>query len=769
MRVRTTRRWLWIMPVAIAAQCGLLLMSAAHGQEQKGEKQDDKKPPTVPPTKVEATPIPPTLAPPIEQPAPPTPASNPITNGGVFGSPAVQGYKADSATSGTKVNTPLIDYPGAISVIPLDLLKDQSVLRVDDLLRNVPSAVKILSDPASGRDDFALRGFEIGSRDVRWNGFTDPGLVTRDFANIQRVEVLSGPASVLYGSGSPSGLINFITKKPLDTSYNNFQFTTGSYNLQRYAIDSTGPLDEEGRFLYRINAAYQTNDSFRDFGWEQRTFIAPAFTYRISEDTSLSFDSSYTNDRKHQDTGLIFQNGAIIGPINRSLNEPTDWQHFQDYKAAVFLNHRFDDNWSARVGFFTNAYINPSYGTMPLSGGSAIAQGFGVPLGPTQILRQTNSVFDFGEQFYDAIAEVNGKFGSLFKHNVVLGTEVGWYHSNFNGATSDPLVPVPAIFDYANPVYGTVNNPALPGGFSANIMQERYGFYASDMIELNEHWKLLAGVRYDVVDTTASNSFNEVVGGFSVAGFPVIANDRTDYHISPRVGLIYQPIPETLSLYAAFAQSFDPPVTGIFASPTPLKPETGTMGEIGAKWDVIDKRLSLMAAGYIIDKKNVVAQESFITSTQIGEIRSTGAELSAVGKITREWSVVANYAYTSSIIVGNSGPGQIGNVGDRFRGIPYNNANLWTRYNLIDTDKQTFGIGLGIVYVGERFGDLDNTFSLPGFTRWDAGVFYKRNRLNASLYFENIFNRTYYSGSYDANTIFPGMPFNVRATMGITF
>jgi iron complex outermembrane receptor protein len=797
MQVRMTRRWLLSLAFSSAVLTGTLLLEGANAQDKKDEKKTDQKPPVLPPTKVEATPTTPTapaLGAPLEAPAP-APTGNPLANGGIFGSPAVQGYKADSATSGTKIDTPLINYPGTITVIPRDVIQDQQALVIDDILRNIPSAVK-LNYSFNLREDFILRGFEMGQYNFRWNGFTDPSFVTRDFFNVQRVEVMSGPASVLYGAGDPVGMINFITKQPQSDPSTNFQFVFGSFNLSRYSVDTTGPIDDDARMMYRVNAFYQQNDSFRDFGWSQRTGAAPVFTFMIDQNTALTFEGSYQDVVGHADTGLIYYNGAIQGPLNRSFNEPGDYQHTMDYKSLISLVHKFDDNFTGRIQFFNDDYhfrfkaVVPdvgdtaTYNNSVVPGYNAAIAGFGLPLlaplGPTQILRQLQEGFT-DEQFYDLRAELAGKFnGFFFKNTAVVGAEVAWYHSNNTYSSSDPaqglnLASIPAVppsfvFNFAHPVYNQASGMGGVAPGAAEIDQVRYGLYASDMVEITERWKLLLGVRYDIVNTEFANSFNSVTFGFPF-GFPTTDNNRIDYHVSPRVGLLYQPIPETLSFYATYTTSFDPPIGGLFIVPTAIAPEIGQSGEIGMKLDLFEKKLSLQAAAYIIDKRNVTTLQNFSTSVQLGEVRSSGAEFSAVGKITRNLSVIANYGYCDSRIV--SDPGDKAVLGDlsgvRFRGVPYNNANLWLRYNLIDNDTQTLGVGVGLVYVGERPGDLEADFNLPAYTRADSGIFYKRGRFNATAYFENISGTKYYSGSFDANTITPGTPFNFRVSMGFTF
>lgn len=742
-----------------------------------GQEKKDEKPPVLPPTKVEPLPSPPItpmtpgtpfpstgLGDPFANDSPPFGEGTPLSAGGVFGVPSVTGYRAGSAVSGTKVDVPLIDYPGNISVIPQDLIRDQQALRIEDLLRDIPGAVK-LGD--FRRDSFAIRGFEIRSRDNRWNGFLDPSPVSRDMSNVERIEILRGPASVLYGSGQPAGLVNYITKKPLGNAFTNVNFQVGSFDLYRTTIDSTGPIDQDGKILYRINAAYENTDSFRDFGFGERSFVAPVFTFLLDENTSITFEGSYLNDRRRLDSGLIAINGQLPLPINRSLNEPSDFQRFNDYKTGIFLTHRFDEDWTGRIGGFANWHDSPAYGTVPIPGGAFLPPQVGGPLPPFIPLRQTQNTADFREQYYSIIADLNGVTEIAgFKNNLLFGTELGHFRAtDFRAQLSDPLLSFAAINAF-NPIYGTVNNPPLPGSVDADVIQDRVGIYFQDLIDITERWKILAGVRYDVVNTDYSASLNSTFGGRPALGFPETQSDQTDYQLSPRVGVVYQPIPETLSFYGAYTRSFDPPISGIFANPTVLRPEIGNSFEGGVKLDLIQNRLSLVGAGYYIEKDNVVTQDSFLFATQVGTIRSRGAELSAIGQLTDRWMIVANYAYTDSRITDDPNPVF---VGKQFRNIPYNTANIWTRYNVIQNETHTLGIGGGIVYVGQRAGDLANTFDLPDYTRFDAGVFYNRGRLNANVYLENLFDRRYYSSSVDSFSIFPGTPFTARAQVGVTF
>jgi iron complex outermembrane receptor protein len=780
--------------------CPGALVPPARGQEPT---------PKLPPTKVEGTvtpgeaPAPPPAVPPQPPAAPPPGAIPvPVSSGGIFASPPVSGYNATSATTGTIVNVPLIDFPGIVSVIPRDVINDQQILRVDDMLRDIPSAIKA-PDNGFRPDSFLLRGFQVGARDYRWNGFQDFSPAPRDFANIQRVEILQGPASVLYGSGQPSGLVNFITKKPLDEQFVGGTVQGGAYGFFRTTADANAAMGSGptcNRWLFRVNLAYENTESFRNFYHEERTLVAPSLTYVWDQDTALTYDFQYLTDRRLFDTGVAAIGGqptsdpaliaAGVGVVGGNpslmsrrelLNQPTDFQDFNDFKNALTLTHRFNDDWSARVGGFVGWHDSPFFATQPILFGNdprlAPLTFFGVTFPPTTLLRQATAVPAFREQNYNLIADLAGKFETFgIKHNLVIGYEFDYFNSSsFTTYLSDPFttinlfgftIPTGASspIDVFNPSYN-VPTPPLPGLISATVTQARDGFYAQDLIELTPKWKLLLGARYDIVDE-AFHEFGNIVQGGVNTPLGTIDIAEHSYFWSPRVGLVYQPVEEVVSLYGSYSESFDPAASGIFLPGTQLRPETGRCGEGGIKADLLDKKLSLSATGFYIVKDNVVTQTGFIFSEQIGRQRSQGCELSMVGRLTDRWSVIANYAYIDSRILDSVVAAEIG---QRFRDVPFNSANVWTRYNLLQDCHQTFGLALGMVYNGDRPGDLVDSFSLPGYVRWDAGMYYQRGRLNASLYFENIFDRTYYAGSLNDLAVFPGNAFTMRASVGITF
>ena len=695
-----------------------------------------------------------------------------VLDGGIFASPKAEGYRADTSTAGSLVDVPNLDVPGSIDVIPEDLRQDQQALQIDQLLRDIGGAVK--SGNQQYPDSFFIRGFEIQARNYRKNGFLDPTATPRDFANVERIEILKGPASVLYGAGQPSGMINLITKKPLDTAMYEGGVQFGSYNLQRYTIDATGPINEGKSLLYRINAAYEDDDSFRDFGFIERTFVSPSLTWVLDHNTTLNWEGEYSNDRRRLDTGLAAINnnpGALLS--SRFLGEPSnDFQHYFDYRQTLMLTHRINEDWAWNLGGYSLFYGGPSSTTYPV----AYVDGMVGPLGQDVFFRTRQNIDPWQEQYHSVIANISGKFsGDVVTHNVVLGTEQGWLITDrFRAEQSIPGMMDPTTWlaiDGVHPIYDNPNfglpDPATPFLFDSTYHENRNGVYIQDMIDVGEHWKVLTGVRYDHVDTVFDREI-AIQGLFDQR----VVTDQSFDHGSPRVGLVYQPIPEKLSYYVMYSDSFDPPIGGPRLTTDPLKPELGQTWEGGIKAKPFDS-LTLSAAAFYITKQNITTDlfnAPFFETTQIGRQRNEGVEFDAIGQLTDRWSLLANWCYVDTLLSDATNPLFDGQVA---RGVPHNTINVWSRYNVIQEKERTLGFALGAIYVGERLGDYlppgTPQFFLPGYTRWDAGVYYKRGRLDTALYLENIFDAQYYTSSISQYQIAPGAPFTVRAQAGYRF
>ena len=256
MRVNRLPRVFYVLAGTLATAV-FVAVATAWAQDPTGE---DSQTPTLPETEVIAPQRPQQVT--TNDDTPPS-----ILEGTIFSSPEAFGYSADSSTSGTIIDVPNLELPATVDVVTEQVIEDQQAIRFDDVIRDIPGAIKV--NDQLRPDSVFIRGFEIRSRDMRKNGFRDPTFSPRDLANVQRIEVLKGPSSVVWGAGQPAGMINFITKKPLPYLYDDLRAQFGSYGLQRYTVDSTGPVDPEATTLYRFVAAFEDRSSFRDFGFNE--------------------------------------------------------------------------------------------------------------------------------------------------------------------------------------------------------------------------------------------------------------------------------------------------------------------------------------------------------------------------------------------------------------------------------------------------------------------------------------------------------------------
>ncbi len=732
--------------------------TGAHAQESKPPADPE---PTLPEVKVEATPLPTTTSPDSVfnnsnlTPTPGTPPS--ITQNSIFGSPPPQGYRAPTSTTGTIVNVPDIQLPASVSVVTSEVLHDQQALRINDVFRDVAGAAK-LGDQLRP-DSFILRGFEVQSRNYRKNGLLDPTFTPRDFANIERIEILKGPSSILYGASQPSGTVNLITKKPLNDDFSRWTTQIGSYNFQRHTIDTNGRVNDDGNVLFRINAAYENSDGFRDFGYNERAFVAPSFSYIIDEDTAITWEGEYLKDRRRFDTGVAAVDGSVSTlPITTYLGEPgNDFQTFQDWRQSVFLDHRIDDIWTMRAGATTIFYHAPSSGTFPDS----------QTPGTTEFTRGRQNITQFFEQYYGLTVNLAGEYELAgMEHKTVFGTEQGWFISNnFRSESSLPGFP-PLPIDGANPVYTNPPFVLAPAVFDSGFRQNRHGFYAQDLVEFNEHWSAMYGLRFDHATVTFDRQL--AILGIPILG-PINTENNFDYW-TPRAGLIYQPIPDLWSLYGNYSRSFDPPGGGPRLTTQSLRPELGESWELGTKLQLTEG-LAAQAAWFWIQKQNItidrqVAAPPFFVTSQAGQQEVQGVELSLLGQLTDRWSTTTNYTFADALISDDTDPTIDGR---RPRNVPRHTVNMWSRYNVIQNTTHTLGGGLGMVFVDDRLAAYGGTLRLPDYTRWDSGIFYKRGLFDAALYIENMFDKRYYAGSVSDLQIAPGAPTTLRGQIGLTF
>ncbi len=652
------------------------------------------------------------------------------------------GYTVPDATTATRTDAPLRDIPQSIQVIPRQVIEDRNVTRLSEIADNVSGVQPERGYGGLSSLGFRVRGFLTNFETLR-NGFPDYGYFSpRDVANIERLEVLKGPAAVLYG-GSPtqyaggSGVINTTTKKPLEQPFYQANFTYGSYNFLRPTLDITGALNNDKSVLYRLNAAYEKADSFRDFVESESFFISPVLEFRINKDTKLTFEFEHQKFNYTFDNGFPIEPEVLNLPRNRFLGEPSFADGDVTFNSLTYnIEHKFDSNWKFRQGFnILKANLNDAKQVSP---------------GSLQDDRRTlDRLFYASDEEHENITfqnEISGKFstGSI-RHNVLFGVDLARNLFNYIFAP-DLELPI----DILNPQYGGTPTPVEGGSpFGRKIVSENVGLFAQNLIELRPNIKLLLGGRLD---------FNDYSNEDRVSGD--IVNEQSNTRFSPRVGIVYQPS-DTTSLYFNWTNGFSPQFQARSRTNTQFEPQKTQQFEVGVKQNILDNKLSATLAFFQITKQNVLTPDPVdsIFSIQTGEQRSRGIELDVAGEVLPGWKVVANYAYIDGEVTKDN----IIPVGDRLFGVPEHSAGLWTTYEFQRGNLRGLGFGVGLYFVGEQEVDLPNSFKLPSYLRADASIFYRRDRYRFALNFKNISNVKYYE--VDGYSIDPAPPFAMFGTV----
>jgi len=638
-----------------------------------------------------------------------------------------EGYVVDNATTATRTDTPIRDVPQSIQVVPQQVLEDQRPNSLSDALRNVSgissgnSSLQFFDSPIIRGFDAANSTFINGTRN-NIGGFAQ----ALETANVERIEVLKGPASVLYGRSEPGGIINLVTELPLAEPYYAIEGTIGNFDFYSPSIDISGPLNQDRTIRYRLNALYQNSGTFIDFVDIERFFVAPVLSFQLGENTNLIVEGSYQRRSQPSIPGLPAVGTVLPNPLgevdrSRFLGDP-DFADIDNELTFIGyrLEHEFSDSWSIRNAFraeFQNIIANDTIFQTGLEADN-------------RTVTRAASFTTGNRQNYSLQTDVIGNVqtGSI-GHELLFGVEL----RRFNNTFEQFFGPAPSI-DLFDPEYGL---PPLdiPPSFGQDSEDNFVGVYAQDLITIADNLKVLIGGRFDWVELRFEDRF--------FGAEPIVQGDTA---FSPRAGIVYQPI-EPVSLYASFSRSFNPQGDFGFTNTdgTPFEPTIGEQFEVGVKTDFLDGRFSATLAAYQITRQNDVVDDPdrpgfFI---QVGERRSRGIEFDVLGEILPGWNLIASYAYTDAEITEDTS----GFEGNRPNNVPEHSGSLWTTYEIQSGDFQGLGFGAGIFVVGDRPGDLANTFELPSYVRTDAAIFYRRDNWQAQLNLQNLFNVDYFENA----------------------
>lgn len=676
----------------------------------------------------------------------------------------ITGYNAAAAPTTLKTDTPLLQTPASVEVVTRQTMDDQQAISVGDaLLSNVSGVTAI----PNNIDMFKIRGFAATSS-IYKNGLQEYRIRNLDTTNLQSVEVLKGPAAMLFGRSEPGGIINLVVKRPLDIPYYSVQQQVGSYSATRTTVDATGPVTEDRSVLYRFNGEFYRTDSYRNFVTDRNVFLAPTITIHPIEQFRMNIDFEYQNKIWIDDYQLLPAVGASPAPIplSRYLSAPfitTNLpNHFEKKRIAYDWTYDITPDWS-----LTNRL---SYTTVGLRNGNATGTFFNPITGDLN----RNFVYFPGntDKTFATNLDLKGKFATgPLAHSVLVGFD---HFNNYLPMQIQYISNINQINIYA-PNYWRFENPYrfnVAGGFG-HSGQKWTGVYAQDMISfLDDTVHVLLGGRYDWAEVSASGfkrDYWEAFGGY-----------RTAYNkaFSPRVGVVYQPQP-WLSFYGSFSQSFGLNNTTNYNLPLP--PQRGEQFEGGVKAEFFDKRLTATLAYFDITKTNVPAPDpSNPNNTRvIGKARSQGFEIDVTGRIDDNWSVIANYTHDDVRTIEGSVADlvtvynrQLAVAGNVLASSPRNYGNLWVKYDA-DGDFAGLSLGGGVSVTGSALGDNANSYILPGYALLNGMIAYTTKiegyNVTAQLNVKNITNATYYPASLDRTYIMTGAPRSFLGSLRVEF
>ena len=698
-------------------------------------------------------------------------------------------YKNDETFAATKTATKLKDVPQAVSYVTKEIFADQQAYRVNDIVKNVSGV-----NQYSWYDDFSMRGFRSGETYI--NGLRVIGLFGPQplLANIERVEVLKGPASAMFGNSSPGGTMNRVTKKPLTEDRKSINFTTGSFNTLRSSLDFTGPMNKSKSLLYRLNIAYENSGSFRDLQENKTLLIAPSISFLPTDKTSINFDLVIQKFDGKLDRGQpIF--GASSGtkldapnntPINFAIGATNDYHISNVNYFTLSLNHRFSDKISFNSSYMK--YINEEdlFEHRTSNRFALDANGDEIPtlMGMRISARQQKRVTDNISNYF----VFNTETGQV-KHKILLGFDYAQQVRPIGGAriwtgSSDYLKtdgtvgsfnpdniadfqldkdgnPVPNIphFDLVNPNYAL----AYPNDYilrSSGYDATKYyttGYYLQNQITINK-LQVLLGLRF--------NNY------YDFEGYKTNEEEKIKQNkFIPRLGLVYS-ITDNINAYGTYTESFEPQRASNLAPDVggPFDPLEGQMVEFGLKGEFFNNRLAANLAVYSITQKNELVDDPNNSDRliQIGETSSKGLEMDVMGRINKNLSITANYAFNEAIFESTPADSDF-KEGDTRQNAPKHQGGIFAKYAITNGALNGISFNLGTNFVSERNSTDGPELKFPSYTVADFGVSYQVDKFVLRGTVNNVFDKTHWVGGYNYVRLFPGAPRNYLLSVGYTF
>lgn len=662
----------------------------------------------------------------------------------------VRGFVAPRAAAGTKTDTPLIETPQSISVVPRDQVDARQAQTLGEALRYSAGIRPEAYGPDARADWFSIRGFDAQDTGIyldglRYNlGFAGGAYETY---GLERLEVLRGPASVLYGQVTPGGLVNMVSRRPRPTEAGEVRLTAGSHGRYQGAATLAGPIGSDGKWSYSLTGLARRSDTQVDHVRDDRVFVAPALTWRPTADTSLTLLPYYQRDRTQGGQFLPYAGtveptpfGRI--PTRRFVGEPGfDKYDRTQYGFGYAFEHRFDETWSVRQNLRT-AHVGINWNQVS-----------GLGLGTDQ--RSLNRFgftadVEINSVQVDNQAEARFATGPL-RHTVLAGFD--YSRATLANAQTFGIVSPLNLFQ---PAYGSAI-PALAPSLDTRQVTQQIGLYAQDQIKLGEHWAATLGVRHDWADSDTRNRL------------AATTQEQSDRAVTWRAGLVYL-AGNGLAPYASYARSFLPTV-GTTAAGQAFRPAQGEQYEVGVKYQPSGADSYVQASAFHLTQRNALTTDpgNTLFQVQTGAIRMRGVELEAVASLPRGLNLIGSVTYLDPEITRSSVPEEEGN---RPVGVPKASAALYADQTFLEGSGRLTGLGLG---AGVRFVGNSATANgahdvVPSATLFDASLRYDLGRVDraldrwqAAVNASNLFDKKYVSRCTSDTSCFYG---NRRLVLG---
>lgn len=633
---------------------------------------------------------------------------------------APAGYVAASASTATKTDTPLIETPQSVSVITLDQMSERNVQTLNEAIE-FTSGVGVETYGTDPRFDwFSIRGFDESTYGLfrdnsRWQSGQVEGEI--DPYEVQEVDVIKGPSSVLYGQNTPGGLVNLVTKRPEMEPSGELILNLGSYDRRQFQGDVGGPIDAAAHWRYRLVGLFRDSDTQVNFVPDDRRLIAPGLTWAPSDKTTLTLLGDYQHDRDGWSQFLPAQGTFMFNPFGRIptdffTGEPGfDFFKRQQWSVAALFEHRFNRVWTVRE---TSRYSKIAFGGDDVFGGGLQAD--------LRILNRFGYSDFLTLDLWTTDTQAFARFQTgPVEHSVLFGVDYSnAYSVNYSGFNVAPPIDVFA------PVYGRPIGPLF--SFQNNHQPSwQTGLYLQDHVKVGHFVATLSG-REDWTQLSTHNLLTNTTVTQSPARF------------TGRAGITYLS-DIGLAPYFSYSTSFLPTV-GVNFYGVPFKPTTGTQYEAGAKYQPKRSDTFITASFFNITEQNVETPDPTnpLNTLQTGAIRSRGVELEGVASIWHGLDLHASYSYLDEVVTKTTDPAQLGK---RPTLIPKQLAAATLEYTFTQREFSGIGLGFGVRYVGTTAGDPQNTIILPGYTLFDASARYDYKRVRFQVNATNVGDRIY--------------------------